>query len=332
MFRFASPWFLLLLAAIPVLVFFRRRRHDRLALHVPQVSPSEIGLKSVFVLLAELMPVLKYTALVLLVVAMARPQSGSKKVESLTEGINIVLAVDLSESMKALDFKREGEIVTRLAASKGVVHEFIMNRKGDRIALVVFGSHAYTQIPLTRDYSTIAFMLDRLEAGAAGPNTAMGDAVGISLKRIADIESKSNVIILLTDGKSNSGSLSPLDAARIAASREVKVYTIGIGKKGKAPFLVNDPVFGKRYVYRHVDIDFDTLKQIADRTGGRFFRAEDTRSLKEIYSVIDSLETTEVKVESWVDYSELYPWLLLPAFGLLLLYTVLSNTRFLRIP
>lgn len=281
---------------------------------------------------ARLLPSLKYAALCLMVIALARPQWGTERVNVLTEGINVILAVDLSESMAALDFKRKGKIVNRLEAVKGVVEAFVQKRSGDRIGLVVFGSHAYTQIPLTRDYTTIVTMLERLEIGAAGKSTAIGDAIGISLKRIGDIESTSNVIILLTDGQSNAGELTPDIAAGIAAEKGVKIYTIGVGRRGEAPFLINDPLFGKRYVYQRVDMDEDTLKEIARRTGGMYFRAEDITGLEEVYDTIDQLEKTEVKVERFMENRELYPLFLLPAFVLLVLWGVLTNTRFLRIP
>jgi len=269
--------------------------------------------------------------LIFLILALARPQWGDCKVNITTEGVNIILALDLSESMRALDFKKNKKIVTRLEAVKTVVRKFIMKREGDRIGMVVFGSNAFTQLPLTRDYNTIAFILDKLKIGAAGPKTAIGDAIGISLKRLEDIQSKSNIIILLTDGKSNSGELSWQDATKIAAQKNVKIYAIGVGTTGEAPFLV-DGLFGQRYVYQKVDVDLEALKQIAEETSGEFFEARDLKSLEQIYEMINSLEKTKVDVEKWVEYKELYPVLLITGLLILLLYTILSNTRFLRIP
>ena len=280
----------------------------------------------------KLLPMMKYMALVLMITAMARPQWGTQQVNVTTEGINIILAIDISESMAALDFKQNGNVVNRLEAVKGVVNDFISKRNGDRIGMVVFGSEAYTQIPLTRDYNTISTVLNRLEIGAAGKSTAIGDAIGISLKRISDIESKSNIIILLTDGRSNSGELSPDTAAEIASEKNVKVYTVGVGSKGKVPFLVQHPIWGEQYVYQRVDIDEDTLRQIARETGGRYFRAQDTKKLKEIYSTIDALEKSEVEVKIYSQYNELYIFLLMGSFVLLAAWIVLVNTRFLRIP
>lgn len=279
-----------------------------------------------------LMPILKYAALSLMIIAMARPQWGTQQIDISTEGINIVLTTDLSGSMAALDFKLKGKIVNRLEAVKSVVSDFIAKRTSDRIALVVFGTNAYTQLPLTRDYNTIASILERLQIGAAGDNTAIGDAIGISLKRLEDVKSKSNIIILLTDGQSNTGELSPENAADIAVQKKVKIYTIGVGTRGEAPFLIRHPVFGERYVYQKVDMDEKTLKTIADKTGGLYFRAEDSEGLKKIYDTIDRLEKTEAKMKSFAEYKELYPYFLFPAFVLLGLWIILVNTRFLKVP
>ncbi len=264
MFRFASPLFLICI--VPVLLFFVLNHFRKKENNIKSASLDGIeSIASSFslsIIISKIIPYLKLIALVFIIVALARPQWGDQKVNVSTEGINIILALDLSESMKALDFKKDKKIVTRLEAVKHVVQDFIMQREGDRIGMVVFGSNAFTQLPLTRDYNTIVYILDRLKIGAAGPSTAIGDAIGISLKRLEDIKSKSNIIILLTDGKSNSGELSWKEAIKIARERSVKIYTIGVGSKGEAPFLV-DGLFGQRYVYQKVDVDLDALKQIA---------------------------------------------------------------------
>jgi Ca-activated chloride channel family protein len=330
MFRFASPYFLILLLLIPLMIHQRRRRgapmlagSDARAAEVP---PSPV-LK-----IRWLTPLLCYLALALAVTALARPQWGTRKTTIKTTGINIVLALDLSESMAALDFRLRGDMVNRLEAVKYVVEEFIAHRSGDRIAVVVFGDQAYTQLPLTRDYHTITAILDRLQIGAAGRSTAMGDAVGISLKRLKDVKSKSNIIILLTDGRSNSGELEPAVAADIAREQGVKIYTIGVGSRGKVPFVINDPVFGQRTVYQQVDLDEAALKQMAERTGGKYFRAQDMEGLEKIYDDIDSLEKTDVKMDTFADYAEIYIYFLMPALALLALWIVLINTRFLQVP
>jgi Ca-activated chloride channel family protein len=332
MFQFASPFFLLLLLLLPAAIFFRKRRQPRPVLNLSSLAPVRDIPPSGMLRIDRLLPVLKYAALCLMIVSMARPQWGTRQVNVLTEGVNIVLAMDLSESMAALDFKLNGKIVNRLEAIKSVVQDFIAKRNGDRIAVVVFGTHAYTQLPLTRDYNTIASILDRLKIGAAGPNTAIGDAIGISLKRLEDVKSKSNIIILLTDGQSNSGELSPQIATDLAAQKGIKIYTVGVGTRGQVPFLIKDPVFGERYVYQQVDIDEGALKDIAAKTKGLYFKAENTEGLQQIYSTINSLEKTEVKTQTFAEYNELYRYLLIPAFMLLGAWIVLSHTRFMRVP
>lgn len=331
MFRLASPLFLLLLLAAALILFLKLREKNSSHIKVSSLKGLENTSYSFMVTLSKLVPILKISGLIFLILALARPQFGDKKINVTTEGVNIILALDLSESMRALDFKKDNKIVTRLEAVKGVVLDFIMKREGDRIGMVVFGSNAFTQLPLTRDYNTIAFILERLKIGAAGPRTAIGDAIGISLKRLEDIKSESNIIILLTDGKSNSGELSWEDAASIAANREVKIYTIGVGTKGKAPFLVSD-LFGQRYVYHEVDVDLKALETIAKQTNASFFQAKDLKSLGKIYEMINNLEKTKVDIEKWVEYKELYPWFLVPGLILLLFYILLSNTRFLKVP
>lgn len=331
MFRFATPSLLSLLALLPAVAWVRRRRREP-AMAVAGVASGLAVPPSPMVTIHRCLPALKYLALALLVLALARPQLGVGKVRSDTEGINIVLAVDLSESMAALDFRRRGRVVNRLEAVKDVVREFVSGRSGDRIGMVVFGSEAYTQLPLTRDYHAIADTLDRLEIGAAGRNTALGDALGISLKRLADIESEANVVILLTDGRSNAGELTPAVAAEVAARMGVTVYTVGVGSRGQAPFRIRDPIFGERFVYQRVDIDEDTLEEIARTTGGRYFRAEDSETLRRIYETIDAMEKTEVEVTEYVRYRDLYPVPLGAALLLLGGWTLLVNTRFLSVP
>ncbi|MBU4318677.1 MAG: VWA domain-containing protein [Proteobacteria bacterium] len=332
MFRFTNPYFLFLLALIPLALYFRKQRRLEPVMGV-SVLFSGMKIHGSWILnLLWVIPALQYTALGLMIVGLARPQWGVQNIILKTEGINIILAVDLSESMAALDFKQKGKIVNRLEAVKGVVNDFIAKRSGDRIGMVVFGSEAYTQLPLTRDYDTITTILNRLEIGAAGKSTAIGDALGIAVKRIEDVKSKENIIILLTDGRSNSGELKPEVAADIAAAKKVKVYTVGVGSYGKAPFLVQHPVWGDQYVYQNVDIDEDTLKQVASKTEGRYFRAQDTEKLNEIYDTIDQLEKTETKEKIHAQYRDLYFYPLMAALVLVSMRIVLSNTRFLRVP
>ncbi|THB72521.1 MAG: VWA domain-containing protein [Desulfobacteraceae bacterium] len=331
MFRFASPVFFCCFFALAGILVYRFRTRYILFLRVAGFSEQTPVPHSILSRMAQWIDVLKILAIILLIFALARPQWGNQKINVMTEGVNIILALDLSNSMQALDFKRDGKIVDRLEAVKSVVADFILKRSGDRIGMVVFGSNAFTQLPLTRDYNTISFILEKLEIGSAGPSTAIGDAIGISLKRLEDIQSKSNIIILLTDGKSNAGELSWEDAADIAAQRGVKIYTIAVGTKGEAPFRVKG-LFGDQFVYKRVDVDFDALETIASKTSGSFFKAQDTKGLKQIYDMIDNLEKTKVKVDKWVEYKELYLWFVIPGIALLCLYILLANTRLIRIP
>jgi Ca-activated chloride channel homolog len=331
MFRFAAPYAFLLLGLIPLVVGYRRR-HRGPALTASDVPAAFRLPVSPVLVLQRLLPGIYYLVLVLLIAALARPQWGVQRMPTDTYGVNIILALDLSESMEALDFNHDGKIINRLAAVKWVVADFISRRTDDRIGVVVFGSQAYTQLPLTRDYATIAAIVDRLQIGAAGRTTAIGDAIGISLKRLADVESRSNIIILLTDGQSNSGEIAPELAAQIAQQMGVKIHTIGVGGRGPAPYLINDPIFGRRYVYVQDDLDEDTLKSIARTTGGYYFRAQDMESLQKIYDAIDAMEKTNFQVQGFAEYKELYLVLLIPAFALLGLWIVLKNTRFIRVP
>lgn len=332
MFRFQHPVFLLFILVIPMAVYFRKRFRNPLYLRVSDTSQVRGVGRSPALRLRTGITCMKLLSLVLIAVAIARPQLLEGKTTIHTEGINIILAVDLSRSMSALDFRLDGKIVNRLTAIKDVVETFVSNRKADRIGMVVFGTNAYTQAPLNRDYNFISSILHRLEIGAAGDSTAIGDAIGISIKRLADIKSKSNIIILLTDGSSNAGEIPPETAAEIAKQKGIKIYTIGVGTRGEVRIPVNHPVFGRQFVYQKMEIDEKTLKKIAETTGGLYFRAENTQGLKEIYATIDKLEKTEEEVEVFVNIKELYAYALFPAFLFLSLWVLLTNTRFVKIP
>jgi Ca-activated chloride channel family protein len=275
--------------------------------------------------------VLRCLAVSLFVLAFARPQSGIKSTEITTEGIDIMLCLDTSGSMQALDFKTEGKKGTRLQAVKKVVNNFIRGRKNDRIGMVVFGQEAFTQCPLTLDYGVLLSLLDSVKIGMAGDSTAIGSALGICVKRLKDLKSKSKVIILLTDGRNNSGTLGPATAAEVAKAYNIKTYTIGVGSEGEAPFLV-DSFFGKQYVYQKVDLDEKTLKEIARVTDGKYFRATNTKALEKIYQQIDEMEKTEVKIKEYMEYEELFMYFLIPGLCFLLLEVLLANTRLRKIP
>lgn len=331
MFRFEDPWLLSLLILIPLMLFYEWKkigssqiRFSSLIILKQLKTPSSLGIRKSLVFL-------RIIAVALFVLALARPQSGIKSTEISTEGIDIMLCLDTSGSMKALDFEDKGKRVTRLKVVKRVVGEFIRGRKNDRIGMVVFGEEAFTQCPQTLDYGVLLSLLDSVEIGMAGDSTSIGSAVGICTKRLKDLKSKSKVVILLTDGRNNSGTLNPITAADIAKTYNIKIYTIGAGTEGEAPFLV-DSFFGKQYVYQKVDLDEKSLKEIAEKTGGKYFRATNTEALKNIYEQIDKMERTEVKIKEYMEYDELFIYFILPGLFFLLIEIILSNTRLRKIP
>jgi len=331
MMRFEDPWAFALLALVPVMAFLGRRRTGRACIRFSSLHVLSRLRRPASLRLRAVLPLLRCLAVFLIIAALARPQAGVKSVETSTSGVDIMLCLDTSGSMRALDFTANGKRDTRLAAVKSVVGEFVRGREHDRIGMVVFGEEAFTQCPLTLDYGVLVGLLDMLEVGMAGDATAIGTALGMSVKRLKDSTSASRVVILLTDGVNNAGTVTPLTAARIAQRFGIRVYTIGVGSEGRAPFLV-DSLFGKQYVYLEADLDEDTLRQIARGTGGQYFRATDTEALREIYLQIDTMEKTEVQVKEYTEYNELFLWLLLPALCLLLIEIVLANTRFMTIP
>ncbi len=281
--------------------------------------------------MAAVPAVLRFIAITLFIVAFARPQEGRKKTEILSEGVDIILAIDTSGSMRALDFKKNDASVTRLSVVKDVVAQFIDSRETDRMGMVVFGGEAFTQCPLTLDQDILYSFLDKLKIGMAGDATAIGSAIGISVKRLKDLKSKSKVIILLTDGRNNAGKITPLQAAEFAKTFGIKIYTVGVGTRGKAPFMV-DSIFGKRLIYQDVDIDEDTLNKISEMTDAKYFRATDMESLKDIYEQIDKLEKSEIRVLDHSEYSELFHYFLIPGLLLLLTEIIISNSVLRRIP
>ncbi len=329
-FQFQNPWLLLLLLALPLLAIHVKRDYCA-TVHFPSLATLKVLRPSRVDLYAGIPFIIRLLALTFLIIALSRPQEGHKSTEVLSVGVDIMLALDTSGSMRALDFEKEDKRITRLKVVKGVVSDFIENRPNDRIGMVVFGEQAYTQCPLTLDQGILQSFLSKLEIGMAGDSTAIGSAIGIAVKRLKDLESSSRVIILLTDGRNNAGALPPLQAAQTAKTFGIKIHTIGVGTRGKAPFLVNS-IFGQRYVYQQVDIDENTLKEISEVTGGQYFRATDLESLKNIYKQIDEMEKSEVKVIDHSEYKELFHYFLIPGLLLLLLEIGLSNTFLRRIP
>lgn len=274
---------------------------------------------------------LRAGAFALLVIALARPQTSSRFVETEASGRDLLLALDLSGSMEAMDFFIGEKRVNRLVALRSVVRKFIDQRPGDRMGLVVFGEQVFTQCPLTLDHEALKRYVDALEISMAGQSTAIGDAIAISLKRIKDIEADSKVIVLVTDGKDNSSRIGPIEAAEAARTLGIKIHVIGIGGPGMAPFPV-EGVFGMTLMERAVDYDEKTLTRIATITGGEYFNAKDTEGLARIYQEIDRLEKRTEKVEEYVEHDEQFLLALIPGVLLLLIERALAATIQLRIP
>ena len=276
--------------------------------------------------------ILRSVVILLIVIGLARPQAGKEESEITTEGIDIVLTLDVSGSMLAEDFEINGRRFNRLVVVKEVVEDFVKGRTNDRIGMVIFSGRAYTQCPLTSDYGVLLEFLEKVKIGMIEDGTAIGSAIGTSINRIKDTKSKSKVVILLTDGRNNAGEIDPLTAAEIAKTLNVKIYTIGAGTTGLAPFPATD-FFGNKVLKPvKVDIDDELLTKIAEMTGGKYFRATDTESLKEVYAEIDTLEKTKIEVKQYTEYDELFRYFVLTAFGLLVVEIILSNTKFRKVP
>lgn len=329
-----APLFVLWATAWWLVPWLARRRRRVAAMRYSSIGTLSRIRPSRKVILRLAVEGLRLLTVALLILAMARPQTGRKQTEVRTEGIDIVLVLDTSGSMQALDLDADRPINrrrNRLEVAKAVVDDFVKGRKNDQIGLVVFGNEAFTQCPLTLDHGILATFLERVEIGMAGDATAIGSAIGTAVKRLRDSEAESKVIILLTDGRSNAGTLDPRKATEIAETFGIKIYTIGAGTRGKAPFVV-DSFFGRQVVYESVEIDEESLREIAARTGGGYYRAEDNEALKSIYDQIDELEKTEITTSTYMEYNERFRWFLLPAVALLLFEVVLLGTRFRRLP
>jgi len=325
---FAYPWVLYFLILVPLMLayyWFRGKKKQ------PSITYSSLNLfKGIPVTLRErfrhLPTILRAFGLGLLIVALARPQTFSSGEDTYTEGIDIAMVLDISGSMLAEDLKPN-----RIEAAKNVIDQFIKGRTSDRIGLVIFARDAFTQCPLTVDYSVLRNLLSQVKSGMIEDGTAIGNAIANGVNRLKNSDAKSKIIILLTDGVNNSGEVDPISAAQIAKTFGIRIYTIGVGTEGEAPYPVQTP-FGKRYQMVPVDIDEGVLKQISSITGGKYFRATNNKKLKEIYHEIDKLEKTKIEVTSYKNTHELfYSWL---GGGLILIFLELglSKTILRKIP
>lgn len=267
-----------------------------------------------------------YAVFFFLFFSLSGPQIGNQEVEIETEGIDIILAIDASGSMNALDFALGLKTVNRLTVVKKVVHKFIRNRISDRIGMVVFGEMAFTQSPLTLDYDVLNQLLSRVEVYIAGEGTAIGDGLALSVKRLKESDAKSKVIILLTDGENTAGNIPPMKAAELAKAFGIKVYTVGVGSNDIVPIILPDGSRRRVQVY----LDEKTLKGIADTTGGTYFHASDTKTLDAIYQKIDEMEKTKSKVRSFARYQHLFPQFVKLSLVLLFFYFLSLSTFVLR--
>lgn len=329
MFRLADPWLLTFALVIPVLIWrhIRPRRSRSVTLRYSNLEAirSAAGRPSRH---RHLLLALRLLGLACLIFALARPQSGSRGEDITTEGIDIILALDISSSMLAEDFKPHN----RLETAKLVAGDFIKSRISDRIGMVVFARESYTQCPLTLDYGVLLTFMRDIQVGKIEDGTAIGLAIANAVNRLRDSVAKSKVVILLTDGRNNAGELHPLTAARAARAMNVRVYTVGAGSRGSALYPVQDPVLGKRYVRLPVEIDEDLLRSVADITQGRYFRAVDKASLEEVFAEIGRLEKSRIQVREYTRYRELFTAWLLAGLFFIGLETILSRTWFMIIP
>jgi Ca-activated chloride channel homolog len=330
--RFLQPEWFWLLALLPVVLLWRGRRGPVAAIEYSDISlardvarrgRSRIGL------LLWLLPIL---AGALMIVGLARPQRADGRTLITANGIDIVLGLDVSGSMQALDFQIDHQRVNRIEVVKSVVSKFIEERQDDRIGIIAFAGTPYLVSPITLDHDWLQQNLERVAVGSVDDGTAIGSALAASVNRLRLTQAKSKVVILLTDGVNNTGKISPLAAAEAAKAMGIKVYTIGVGVRGEAPLPVRDGAGNWHVVTAKVDVDEKTLQAIADETGGKFYRATDTGSLQRIYEQINRLEKTAQTVQKFEHTEELYPYALIPALAILGLSLLLQQTRLRRLP
>lgn len=327
------PYFLLLLLLLPVLAWLKGKRGTppafvyssvQLVRGILNISRSRAG---------GFLSALRWLALALFIVALAQPRLTKSETKVTASGVDIVAALDMSGTMVSEDFQVRGQPVNRFEMARSVLQQFIEKRPNDRIGLVVFGAEAFIATPLTLDHDYLLQNLQRLQIGVIDENrTAIGSALSTAVNRLREIQSKSRIVILMTDGQNNSGTINPLAAAEAAAALKVKVYTIGVGMRGMAPMPV---FFGGRRMgtqMQPVDIDEDTLQKIADKTGGKYYRADNTEKFQAIYAEIDKLEKTEKQIKKYAKYREIYQWLVTPGLGLLLLEVLLGQTIWRKLP
>jgi len=330
--RFANPELLLIIVFLAPLIYwhFKRRQKKKTGIEYSDTGLFQGIKQPLKVQLKDVPKLLRYAALVLLIIAFARPQSGEKSEEIYNQGIDIMLVLDTSTSMRALDFEPDN----RFDMTKKLAKEFVKGRKYDRIGVVVFSAVAFTQCPLTSDHEAVLNFIDQSEIGMTQTDgTAIGSAIATAVNRLKDSPGKSKVIILITDGRNNMGEIDPLTAAQAAAALGIKIYTIGAAKKGESLYPVDDPFFGRRYVkVNDQDLDEEALLKISDATGGKYFHATDRETFINIFKQIDLMEKVDIKSLQFTRYTELYGYFLWPGFILLIFEIVLSNVFLRKLP
>ena len=327
--RFAEPWYLLLLIPFGLVwvLVARRRRWEPPELPVPGLGalPRPRGSR---VLLARFTPWFLPIATFLLAVAAARPQAGQETREIVSQGIDIMLAIDVSGSMRCEDFRPQN----RLYVAKAVAKQFVRGRTQDRIGLIAFAGRSELISPLTLDYDGLAGLIEGIDFGQLPDGTAVGSAIAQGAQRLRQTKGKSRVLILLTDGINNAGAVDPVTAARLAAAVGVRIYAVGAGTLGQAPYPIDDPVLGRRYVWVRSDVDEPTLRAVATLTGGRYFRATSAELLARVYRDIDSMEPSQVEMRSYTRWAEIGPGFLGLGIALLALDLLLGATLLRRYP
>jgi Ca-activated chloride channel family protein len=329
---FQNPHLLWALALLPLLALWLGRKGSRPAVTYSNIETAREVARTTRSRWGSLLRIARWLGLALLIVGFARPQLGHASTEVQASGVDLVLAVDVSGSMQALDLKQDGKPRSRLEVVKSVVGKFVENRPNDRIALVAFSAEPYLISPLTLDHDWLVQNLDRLRPGLIKDGTAIGSALAASVNRLRDQKAKSKLVVLLTDGQNNAGKIDPALAAQAAKALGVKVYTIGVGSKGEAPVPITDDRGHTRIVMTKVDVDEGLLSNIAATTGGRFYRATDAGSLGRVYGAIDTLEKTTRTLKQYQYREERFAWLVLPGMLLLAGEIGLGLTRWKRIP
>lgn len=332
MIRFLQPEWFWALAVLPLILLWRGRRGPVAAVEYSDVSLAREVARRTRSRLAGLVWLLPILAAALMIVGLARPQRTDSHTEVTANGIDIVLALDVSGSMQALDFTVNNTRINRIEVVKAVVSRFIEERPNDRIGLIAFAASPYLVSPLTLDHDWLLQNLERVNVGIGDDGTAIGSAIAAAVNHLRNTAAKSKVVILLTDGVNNTGKIAPLAAAEAARALGVKVYTIGAGVRGKAPIPVRDESGKMHIVMAAVDVDEKTLQAVASETGGLFYRATDTDSLQKIYEQINHYEKSAQSVQKFEHVEELYRWALYPAVALLGLGVILQLTRFRRLP